>query len=81
MHEIVPFLVILGTEPGPNWSVRAYGYFEVGCLSLFALHVCIQPGSHCEPFCLTQVFTAQACRLKVASKLLLLLKTYLIFLT
>ena len=35
--EYSPFLVILGTIPGCNWSVRAYGYFEVGrFMNLFA---------------------------------------------
>ena len=37
MYELFPFFVILGTVPGCNWSVRAYGYFEVSRLMrLFA---------------------------------------------
>ena len=41
-YEIFPLLVILEIVPGCNWSVRAYGYFEVGCLRrLFALPVCL----------------------------------------
>lgn len=40
--HIPPILVLLGTVPGCNWSVRVYGYFKVGRLmSLYALPVCI----------------------------------------
>ena len=36
--EFFFFLVILATVPGCNWSVRAYGYLEVGHLmSQFAI--------------------------------------------
>ena len=53
MYRIFLFLVILGTVPGCNWSVRAYGYFPVGCLmSMFALPIGTQFSSHCGPFCL-----------------------------
>lgn len=62
-----PFLVILGTLPACNWSVRAYGYFKLGHLmSLFALPVCIQLRGCCGPFYLNQVSIAQASCLKVA---------------
>lgn len=44
--------IILRTVPGCNWSVRAYGYFEVGRLmSLYALPVCTQLSGHCGLFC------------------------------
>ena len=32
LRKVPVFLVILGTVPGCNWSVRVYGYFEVGPL-------------------------------------------------
>lgn len=42
---IFPFLAIVGTVPGYNWSVLAYGYFELGHLmSLFALSAVVTVG-------------------------------------
>ena len=39
-------LVILVTVPGCNWSIRAYGYFEVGHLmSLFSFILVVTVGS------------------------------------
>ena len=64
-NGISPFLVILGIVPGYNWPVWAFGYFKVGPLNE---PVHIQLGGHCRPFRLAQVFVAQVCCLKVASK-------------
>lgn len=49
------FLVILGTTCGCNWSVRAYGHFEVGrLLSPLALSPVVTAGllSHSASSCL-----------------------------
>ena len=44
-YGIVPFLLILGTVPGYNPSVRTSGYFEVGCLmSLFCISSVVAVG-------------------------------------
>lgn len=40
-----PFLIVLGTVPGCNWLVRAYGSFEVGpFMSLFAFSSMVSLG-------------------------------------
>lgn len=46
MDGIFPFLVILEVMLGSNWSLRTYGYFEVGCLmSLSAFSLVVSVGS------------------------------------